>query len=355
MNALISEIALQQNYFSSGKITNHKALEITSVYFGGGTPSLLSHDELMMLFEKLHQHFSISAAAEITLEANPDDLTKEKIKDLKHTPVNRLSIGVQSFYDDDLQVMNRAHNAGEAHKSILLAADAGFENITIDLMYALPTLTDDKWTINLETAFKLPVQHLSCYNLTIEEQTALAKFIKTGKIAGVDESRAVRQFELLQKLSGENGFEQYEISNFAKNQMYSRHNSSYWKGESYVGLGPSAHSYNGTSRQWNVSNNQQYIAAIAKGELQFEREELKPSTLYNEYVLTTLRTNWGADTKAIENKFGKKFAEYFKTTIAAFVATEEVYQQDSIYTLTQKGKLLADHIASELFFIDTNK
>ncbi|MEO8147036.1 MAG: radical SAM family heme chaperone HemW [Bacteroidia bacterium] len=344
VSCLIKEIELQKNYLNGEKID--------TIYFGGGTPSLLSYDDLMMIFEKLHQHFSINADAEITLESNPDDLSKQKIKELKRTPINRLSIGVQSFFDDDLQLMNRAHHADEAQRSVLNAADAGFENITIDLMYALPTLTDDKWKQNLQTAFSLPVQHLSCYNLTVEEQTALAKFIRQGKIPAVDEDRAVAQFKILIKAASEKGFEQYEISNFAKNEMYSRHNSSYWKGESYLGLGPSAHSYNGTSRQWNISNNQIYISSINKKELNFEIENLKPFTLYNEYVMTSLRTKWGVQLNQIESKFGKTFADYFKTNIAHFVNGGKVIQQQNNYRLSDEGKLMTDHIASEMFWVE---
>ncbi len=344
VKSLLKEIDLQKNYLSGETVS--------TVYFGGGTPSLLTYDELMLIFEMLNQNFSIDAAAEITLEANPDDLSKQKIKELKRTPVNRLSIGVQSFFDDDLQLMNRAHHSTEAARSVNEAADSGFENITIDLMYALPTLTNEKWIQNLQTAFALPVQHLSCYNLTVEEQTALAKFIKQGKITAVDENRAVEQFQLLIKAAAENGFEQYEISNFARNEKYSKHNSSYWKGESYLGLGPSAHSYNGISRQWNVANNQIYSTSIDKAELRYEKEILKKETQYNEYVMTSLRTKWGADSDHIKNKFGKNFADYFETNIVAFLNKGEVTQQENIFRLSATGKLIADHIASELFWVD---
>lgn len=348
MKALLAEIELRKNYLN---VANEQTL-ITSIYFGGGTPSILSYDEIQLIFDAVHQHFSINAAAEITMECNPDDLTIAKIEELKRTPVNRLSIGVQSFFDDDLQLMNRAHNSGQAHQSIAQAAAAGFENITLDLMYALPTLSDEKWIKNLETALALPINHLSCYNLTVEEQTALAHLIKKGKVPAVDENRAIHQFEILQQLTAQHDFEHYEISNFAKDGKYSKHNSSYWKGNSYVGFGPSAHSYNGFSRQWNIANNQQYHTALLQGDLIFEKEILSVATQYNEYVMTSLRTIWGADLNYINTKFGLLYKNHFVANVQPFLIAEEVIETKNIYTLSPKGKLIADAIASQLFKVE---
>ncbi len=348
IKALLAEIELRKEYLDVDKETP----SVTSIYFGGGTPSLLSFDELQLIFDALHQHFSIAASAEITMECNPDDLTTAKILELKRTPINRLSIGVQSFFDDDLHLMNRAHNSVQAHESIKQAAAAGFDNITLDLMYALPTLTDAKWIKNLETALALPINHLSCYNLTVEEQTALAHLIKSGKVPAVDENRAVNQFEILLQLTEQQKFEQYEISNFAKNGAYSKHNSSYWKGNSYVGFGPSAHSYNGNSRQWNIANNQQYNNALHQGNLVFEKEMLSVNTQYNEYVMTSLRTRWGADLNYINTKFGVVYKNHFTANVLSFLNAEEVIQAENIYTLSRNGKLIADAIASQLFKVE---
>jgi oxygen-independent coproporphyrinogen-3 oxidase len=349
IKALLAEIILRKNYLNSA---DGSTPIITSIYFGGGTPSLLSFDEMQLIFETLQQHFVIDASAEITMECNPDDLTPTKIEELKRTPVNRLSIGVQSFFNDDLQLMNRAHNSGQAHESIALAATAGFENITIDLMYALPTLTDAKWIKNLEIAFALPINHISCYNLTVEEQTALAHLIKTGTVPAIDENRAINQFELLQSMAAQHGFEHYEISNFAKPGKYSKHNSSYWKGNSYVGFGPSAHSFNGTSRQWNIANNQQYNTALLKGETIFEKENLSIDTQYNEYVMTTLRTMWGADLNYINTNFGAVYTIHFTTNVLSFLNAGDVIKTENTYTLSVKGKLIADAIAAQLFKVE---
>ena len=348
IKALLKEIELRKNYLNTDEGTTP---EITSIYFGGGTPSLLSYAEIQLIFETLQQHFLIAATAEITMECNPDDLTPTKIEELKRTLINRLSIGVQSFFDDDLQLMNRAHNTGQAHQSIALAAAAGFENITIDLMYALPTLTDDKWIKNLETAFALPINHISCYNLTVEEQTALAHLITAGKVPAIDENRAINQFEILQNMAAQHGFKHYEISNFAKAGKYSLHNSSYWKGNSYVGFGPSAHSFNGTSRQWNIANNQLYNTALLKGETIFEKENLSVDTQYNEYVMTGLRTMWGADLNYINTKFGAVYSAHFTTNVLQFLNTSEVIKTENIFTLSAKGKLIADAVAAQLFIV----
>ncbi|MCX6290502.1 MAG: radical SAM family heme chaperone HemW [Bacteroidetes bacterium] len=342
VQALLKEIELQKNFLANEKIS--------SVYFGGGTPSILSADELKKILFTLSKYHSIADDAEMTLEANPDDLTKEKIKDIGETGINRLSIGIQSFSDEDLKFMNRVHDSKQAIESVKSAQDAGFRNITIDLIYGTPTLADEQWVKNLEQAFALDVPHLSCYALTVETQTALAQFIKKGKVAPVDEAKAAAQFEILMKRSSQKGFEQYEVSNFAKAQMYSRHNSSYWRNEKYLGLGPSAHSYNGVSRQWNVANNHLYIEAINKGSVPFEEEILTAVQKYNEYVLTSLRTRWGCDVMKIKNEFGEKFGEYFSKTADDFIRQQWMENRDRVYVLTHKGKFFADRISSDLFY-----
>ena len=254
VNALRKEIAMQKDYL--------KGEPVETIYFGGGTPSLLSYEELMMLLEEVHKHYALIDHPEITLEANPDDLTPKKLKELQRTSVNRLSIGTQSFHAEDLQFMNRAHTSEEAIACIKNAQDADFENLTIDLIYGTPTLSDEGWIKNLETAYSLDIPHLSCYCLTVETKTALADFIRKGKAQDVDEKKSSKHFELLLNEMKKHHYEQYEISNFCKDNKYSKHNSSYWLGMKYLGLGPSAHSYNGTTRQWNVSNNAKYIKSI---------------------------------------------------------------------------------------------
>ncbi len=344
LNALKKEIEMQKNYLNGETIS--------TIYFGGGTPSLLSETELMNIFETLNKYFIISKDAEITLEANPDDLSKEKIKQLNATPINRLSIGIQSFYDEDLKLMNRAHNSKEAISAVKEAQDKGFENITIDLIYGIPTLSNTNWKNNLATAFGLDVKHISAYCLTVEPKTVLAHQIKTGEIKNVDEQQSAEQFEIMLEAMNKNNFIQYEISNFCKEGFYSKHNSNYWLKENYLGLGPSAHSYNGHSRQWNVSNNTLYIQSIEKGELNFEKEELTTNQRFNEYVLTSLRTIWGMDLNYIERAFGKDYLTHSLKEAGKYLETKSVLHQENKLILSDKGKLFADKIASDLFITD---
>jgi oxygen-independent coproporphyrinogen-3 oxidase len=341
LNVLKKEIQLQKDYLETKSIS--------TIYFGGGTPSLLSEKELMHIFGTLNDHFSISSNAEITLEANPDDLTKEKIKELKKTPINRLSVGIQSFYDADLKLMNRVHNSSEALSTVKLSQDRGFDNISIDLIYGIPTLTHDKWRNNLQTAFALNVKHISAYCLTVEPKTALADFVRSGKIKNVDELHSSEQFEIMLEATHNTDFVQYEISNFCKDGFYSKHNSNYWLKENYLGLGPSAHSYNGTSRQWNISNNALYIQSLEKGELNYEKENLTVIQRYNEYILTSLRTIWGTDLKYIEQNFGNNFLVHSLKEAEKYISAENVLHKENKLFLTDKGKLLADKIASDLF------
>lgn len=337
ITAILKETALQQNYLN-GEL-------ISSIYLGGGTPSLLNQKELASLFEQLHRYFNIDANAEITLEANPDDLTTEKIAELIQLPINRLSIGVQSFAAADLKWMNRAHNATQAVQSVKASQDAGFENISIDLIYGLPESSGDQWDDNLEKAFALNVQHLSCYCLTVEPRTALAHFILSGKSKPVNEEQSARQFEKLQRQMRERQWKHYEISNFSCDESHiSQHNTSYWQGKKYLGLGPAAHSFDGVSRQWNIANNHQYIAAIEKGNCPAEKETLSPVQKINERIMTELRTMWGLRIADFE----PGIADLLRNRSHQFIATRLAELKNDTLLLTDEGKLIADRIILEL-------
>lgn len=344
LNALVSEINLQKNFLEREPIN--------TVYFGGGTPSILSQKELMRLFDTLYESFSIANDAEITLEANPDDLHAQKIKELKETPVNRFSVGIQSFVEADLKFMNRAHNAKEALNSIKHVQDAGWQNITIDLIYGTPTLSDKDWGGNMHTAIELGVPHISAYALTVEERTALHHFIEHKKCAPVEEEKSARQFLQLMETLPKANFIQYEISNFGKEDFFSKHNSNYWKGEKYLGIGPSAHSFNGTDRQWNVANNVRYIQQINQGIIPAEKEILSEKQRYNDYILTTLRTIWGTDSDFVKSRFSNDFGLFLTTSAQKWVDSKYILKKDTILTLSQKGRLMADHIAADLFYVD---
>ncbi len=351
ISALKKEIKLQQHYLKP--INNADAKEeVSTIYFGGGTPSLFSELELMDIFDTLNTHFNISSTAEITLEANPDDLTSKKVKQFKALPINRFSVGIQSFFDEDLKLMNRVHNCQEAESAVKILQDSGFENITIDLIYGIPSLTNNMWKYNLQKAFDLQVKHISAYCLTVEPKTALAHLVKKGVIKNVDEQQSSEQFEIMLEEMKRNNFVQYEISNFCKDNFYSRHNSNYWLKEKYLGLGPSAHSYNGISRQWNIANNSLYIQALENNEINFEQEILTEVQQYNEYILTSLRTMWGADLKYIETKFGNEYLIHCIKDVEKYVLSKDVLMYENKLFLTDKGKLLADKIASDLFEIE---
>ena len=341
VNAIIKELELQKD-FLEGK-------PVETIYFGGGTPSLLTVDELNSVFEKIYTLHHVKSGVEITLEANPDDLTKEKLKALKQTPINRLSIGIQSFFEDDLKFMNRAHNAFEAEACIENAKAIGFDNLTIDLIYGTPTMSDEQWNLNIQKALDFDIPHLSCYCLTVEPNTALDYFVRTKKALPVDDVQASRQFELLIEKTTENSYEHYEISNFAKPGWYSKHNSSYWKGKPYLGVGPAAHSFDGQNRQWNIAHNPKYLKAIEKGNVPFEKEILTTAQRYNEYVMTSLRTIWGTEIEKVI-AFGDKFGQHFLLNVTQFLNDGSVIEQKGVYTLATKGKHLADRIAMELFF-----
>jgi oxygen-independent coproporphyrinogen-3 oxidase len=341
--AMLHELELQKDYLAGEPVE--------TIYFGGGTPSLLDRHDIDLIFEKIHSLFTLiptpySLIPEITLEANPDDLTPQKISELRKTPINRFSIGVQSFSEEDLVFMNRAHNAREAIACIENVQAAGFENLTVDLIYGSPTTSDTQWAANLAQVFRFNIPHLSCYCLTVEEKTALGHFVKTGKAKPVDEEQAERQFMLLVEQAAAQGYEHYEISNFAKPGRHSRHNSSYWQGKKYLGIGPSAHSFDGQSRQWNLANNAQYIRSLQDGKVPFEKENLTAEQRYNEYVMVSLRTSWGCDLEKIGDL---GFEKHFLENVAAYLEEGLVQKMENKYTLTGKGKFLADGIAAELF------
>lgn len=349
--AICREIELQRDYLPT------RTLE--TIYFGGGTPSILASNELEQIIETIHRFFKVESGAEITLEANPDDLTSEKLRALKPF-VNRLSIGLQSFYEPYLRFMNRAHNAQESEQCVKLAQDHGFDNLTIDLIYGMsqahlgmvPTVNDEQlWQQDLDKAMALGTPHISAYNLTIEPQTALGNWLKKGKIKPVDEDLSARHFEQMVRFLRQAGYEQYEISNFAKNGQYARHNSSYWKRRPYLGVGPSAHSFNGISRQYNVSNNALYLRGIQVEKPVFELEELSVFDQVNDYILTSLRTIWGCDLAVIWDIGKVDLLEEQKAYVEKFLEKNWVEVRNNVLYLTEKGKLFADRIASDLFLV----
>jgi oxygen-independent coproporphyrinogen-3 oxidase len=342
LNALKSEIILRKKYLNNEKIE--------TIYFGGGTPSLMNADELQVLIGQITDLFEVSATAEITIEANPDDLNPQYVKEIKSTLINRFSIGVQSFFEEDLKWMNRAHTASEAQSAIKRVQDAGFENITTDLIYGFPLLTNEKWEFNIQKLIEYQVAHISSYSITVEPNTALAKLISKEKQANMDEGQSANQFLMLIDQLSESGFDHYEISNFSKPGMHSRHNSNYWDGVSYLGIGPSAHSFNGESRQWNISNNSKYIDSIELKKVPAETEFLSTENKINEYIMTSLRTSKGMNLQLIALKFGSDYSNEIHNGLETFIEKEWVTINEQMVALTREGKLFADHIASELFF-----
>jgi oxygen-independent coproporphyrinogen-3 oxidase len=341
IDALLKEISIRKEYVGEE--------EAGTIYLGGGTPSLLPVADLNRIFEALHQNFRISGDAEITLEANPDDISPDWARELHGTPINRLSIGIQSFFDEDLTYLNRVHSAGQALAAIETVQDAGYENLTVDLIYGTPGLTMEKWRKNLDTFFSLSIPHLSAYALTVEPHTALHHLIEKKKMLTPDEMESVEHFRLLQRMAREHSFVHYEISNFSLPGRYSRHNSIYWLGGNYLGLGPSAHSFNGRSRQWNVSGLKEYILQAGYPERIAEVEYLTADQRYNEYVMTSLRTMWGCDPLHILNSFGEERRDYFLKEAEQFAARKWLVIENGAFFLTDEGKLFADGIASSLF------
>ena len=326
---------------------------IETIYFGGGTPSLLSAEELKQIFDTIHSNFQVSDDAEITLEANPDDLTREKLEVLKVSGINRLSVGVQSFFEEDLKLMNRAHNAKEALESIQMAKEY-FDNISIDLIYGIPGMTDERWKENLKIALDLNLPHFSCYALTVEPNTALKKFIEKGIVKPVDDEAAKAHFEILVETLENEGFVHYEFSNFGKPGYFSRNNTAYWFGKPYLGIGPSAHSFDGNSRKWNISNNSLYIKALQKDNVPMQEEKLSGVDKYNEYVMTRLRTMWGVSTKEVEEKFGLKYKNYLMVQADPYLKKDLMILKNGNLHITAKGKFLGDGISSDLFFINSD-
>ena len=339
--ALQKEIVLQKDYLQGEKIE--------TVYFGGGTPSILEVYEIQAIFNKINSVHEVVSDAEITLEANPDDLSEQKLKAFRQTPINRFSIGIQSFFEEDLKFMHRAHNAEEADRSIKTAQDVGFQNLTIDLIYGTPTMSNERWLENLQKATAFDIPHISSYCLTVEPKTVLEKQVKKGISKPVNEEKAAEQLEILMQNLVEKGYEHYEISNFAKPNCHAKHNSNYWLGKKYLGLGPSAHAYDGVSRQYNIANNSLYISSLQQNMLNFEKEILSSEQRYNEYILTTLRTKWGAHASEIQ-KIGNHFWMYFQAKSQIFIAKKQILEENNIFTLSKEGKMLADYIAVELFF-----
>lgn len=341
LKAIHAELQLQKRYLSGETIE--------TVYFGGGTPSLLIGEEIESLVDHIADLFSLSSDAEITLEANPDDLHLQNIRKLRTSHVNRFSIGVQSFFQEDLRWMNRAHTATEAEGSVKRLQDSGFENITLDLIYGYPFLSDEKLKANIQKVKDLLVPHISAYSMTVEPKTALASLIRKGLQQPMNESQSAGQFLImLDSLTG-SGFEQYEISNFARDGRYSKHNSNYWKGVSYLGIGPSAHSFNGEMRKWNIANNAKYMESIHKKIIPSEEEILSEADKINEYIMTSLRTMWGMNLNEIQQKFGSDYRKKIEETIEESIDKEHIKTQEGVVTLTTEGKLLADKIASDLF------
>lgn len=342
---MLQELEIRKDFFP-------EKTQIDTIYFGGGTPSLLSVNEINTLIQHIYILFTVTEQPEITLEANPDDLTKAYLQTLKkQTPINRFSIGIQSFWEEDLRYMNRAHNAEEAMRCIQQAQQAGFDNLSIDLIYGTPTLSNEQWRKNLQTTFDLQVPHISCYALTVENKTALSAEIKKKKKAAVDDELMVQQFSILLEEIKRNGYLQYEISNFCKPPHFAQHNTNYWRGISYLGIGPSAHSFDGKTRYWNVNNNTIYINKINTNEPTYEQEILSESERYNEYVMTSLRTVFGVAIKKINHDFGDIYVRHFQLEIAPFIEKKWVECTDEIYTLTDLGKLFCDFITEELFII----
>jgi oxygen-independent coproporphyrinogen-3 oxidase len=324
---------------------------VETIYFGGGTPSVLQVTDLRFLIETVYKHYSVIENPEITIEANPDDLTEERIIEFSQTNINRLSIGIQSFFEDDLKLMNRAHNSAEAKKCLEIATQY-FDNISLDLIYGIPGMSNEKWKKNIETALSFGVPHISSYALTVEPKTALYKLIQTGKIEKPNDDIAQEHFSILVEQLEANDFIHYELSNFGKSTYFSKNNSSYWLGKKYIGIGPSAHSYNGISRSWNVSNNSLYIKALQENQLPNEEEILTITDRYNEYIMTGLRTIWGVSLDKIEKDFGSIYADYLMKQVQKFLNDDLVFIDDNVLKPTKKGKFLTDGIASDLFMLN---
>lgn len=342
IQAMQDELALQRDYLQGE--------ELQSIYLGGGTPSLLTETELDAIFDTIYKHYKVSAKPEITLEANPDDLDLYRLNVLRESPVNRLSIGIQSFREQDLKLMNRAHTLEEANACLKLAKEVGFEQLTADLIYGMPQMSDADWVANLDTLLAFQLPHFSAYALTVESRTALHHLVKQGKVVAASDADQKRQFDLLMDIAAAHGYEHYEISNFALPQRRAVHNSNYWRGAAYLGIGPSAHSFDGVSRQWNVANNAKYVKAIKEGEVPFTREVLRLEDQFNERLLTQLRTAEGIDLAALEQDFGQDMLDALQTALQEIDRSWYELHPGQL-RLTRAGKHFADRIASDLFIL----
>lgn len=343
VNALTKELELRKDEF--------KNTTVETIYFGGGTPSLLTNEELQFIIDAVYKNYKVTEQPEITLEANPDDLSKDRIIALSKSKINRLSVGIQSFFEDDLKLMNRAHNANEAI-ACLEEATKHFDNISLDLIYGIPGASNAQWIKNIEMALSFNVPHISSYALTVEPKTALASFIKKGVIDDVNDEQAHEQFHILKEKLEASGFVHYELSNFGKDRYFSKNNSAYWQGKSYLGIGPSAHSFNGTQRGWNVRNNSKYIKNIETNQLPIEIETLTQTDQYNEYIMTGLRTIWGVSIKKVEKDFSLLYKDYLIEQAEVFINQQLLYIDKAHLRVTKKGQFLCDGIASELFKIN---
>ena len=341
--ALANEIKLRKWEFENETVE--------TIYFGGGTPSILQIADLRFLIDEVFKNYSVIENPEITLEGNPDDLTEDRIIELSKTKINRLSIGIQSFFEDDLKLMNRAHNAEEAIKCLEIATQY-FDTISLDLIYGIPGMTNENWKKNIEMTLSFGIPHISSYALTVEPKTALHKLIQTGKIEKPNDELAQEHFSILVEMLEANDFIHYELSNFGKENYFSKNNSSYWLGKKYIGIGPSAHSYNGISRSWNVSNNSLYIKAIQENQLPNEEETLTITDQYNEYIMTGLRTIWGVSLDKIKMDFGITYLDYLMIQVQKFLNDDLVFIEDNVLKSTKKGKFLTDGIASDLFMLN---
>ena len=343
IDAIVTELKNSQSYLQQEKIS--------TIYLGGGTPSLLNRDQINRIFETIHTYYTIESDAEITLEANPDDLSDEKIEMLRHTPINRFSIGIQSLNDDELQLMNRRHTAQNAIDAVLKVHNAGYHNITADLIFGIPGQTESSWRYSLQTLLELPIAHLSAYNLTYEEGTPFTIKVAKNTLTPLDEQANIQLFEILIESAENAGFKQYEISNFARPGFESRHNSSYWSGANYLGVGPSAHSYNGQSRRWNVADNANYIASIKRGEPVYESEIIDTNTRYNEFIITRLRTLRGLNLDELKEMFGQNLSTYFFTNAKKFLQSGTLTIDNNRIKLTHKGIFISDSIMRDLLFV----
>jgi len=340
--ALVKELELRKTEYGNE--------EVRTIYFGGGTPSVLETSEINQILDAVQRHFKVVAEPEITLEANPDDLSEEKIRALAASPINRLSIGIQSFFGTDLKLMNRAHNAEEAEACITLATDS-FRNVSIDLIYGIPGMADERWLANIEKALAFNVPHISSYALTVEPRTALKALIDKGLIAPVDDELAAGHYHILCERLNRAGFVNYEFSNFGKPGFFSQNNMAYWEGKKYIGIGPSAHSYDGMGRGWNISNNAKYIKSLAQNILPMETEVLSKTDRYNEYIMTGLRTIWGVSLERVKTEFGEDYYAYLLKQVEKKIKEELLYIEKDRILVATKGKFLSDGIASDLFMV----